>query len=87
MCFEHEGYAREKAVAWWTKRSPDPVPDTAERAVEIAQGGGVATTRSITVRTVAGEQYDRIVDYELGPMPEALLAGEAHDYDPDEVPF
>ncbi len=87
VCLEHDGYARQKAVAWWKKRSPDPVPDTAERAVEIAEGGGVAITKSITVRTVAGDAYERITDYELGPMPEAIPAGEIDDFDPDEIPF
>ena len=42
VCFEHNGFARAKAVAWWRQCSPDPIPDTAERAVEIASGGGLA---------------------------------------------
>jgi len=87
VCFEHEGYARQKAVAWWKRHSPDPVPDTAERAVEIAQGGGVAATLGITVRTVTGDEFERITDYELGPMPEPIPAGEFDPDDPDEIPF
>jgi DNA repair protein RadD len=87
ICLEHSGYARGKAVAWWKRRSPDPVPDSIERAVEIAYGGGLATAASITVRAVAGEQYERIIDYELGEMPEPLTAMECDAYDPDEIPF
>jgi len=87
VCFEHTGYARQKAVAWWKRRSPDPVPDTAQRAVEIAEGGGLATTERITVRSVAGEKYDRIVDYKLGPMPEPVPVHEALGYDEEEIPF
>jgi len=87
ICFEHEGYARQKAVAWWRRHSPDPVPDTAERAVEIAQAGGVAATRGITVRTVAGDDFERITDYELGPMPEPVESDPYCGYDPDEIPF
>ena len=87
VCFEHQGYARQKAAAWWRRRSPDPVPDTAERAIEIIEGGGLAPTLGITVRAVAGEPYERIIDHELGPMPDAIPAGEFPDYDPDEVPF
>lgn len=87
VCFEHEGYARQKAVAWWRRRSPDPVPDTAQRAVEIIEGGGLAPTLGITVRAVAGDPYERIIDHELGPMPDAVPAGEYPDYDPDEIPF
>jgi len=84
ICFEHMGYARRKAVAWWKQRSPDPVPDTAEEAVDIANSGGVAYAESITVRSVAGEPYDRIVDYELGEVPEEVAAAA---YDLDELPF
>jgi DNA repair protein RadD len=87
VCFEHDGYARQKAVAWWRRHSPDPVPDTAERAVEIAQGGGVAATLGITVRTVAGDDFERITDYELGPLPEPIEADSFGGYDPDEIPF
>jgi DNA repair protein RadD len=87
ICFEHEGYARQKAVAWWRRRSPDPVPDSVERAIEIIEGGGLATTLAIKVRTVAGDPYERIVDYELGPMPEGVPVNEHIAFDPDEIPF
>jgi DNA repair protein RadD len=87
VCFEHEGYARQKAVAWWRKRSPDPVPDSVERAIEIINGGGLATTIAIKVRSVAGDPYERIIDYELGPMPEGVPASDHSEFDPDEIPF
>lgn len=87
VCFEHEGYARQKAVAWWRQRSPDPIPDSAERAVEIAEGGGLAVTKVIMARSVAGDPYERIIGYELGPMPEPLPIGESCDIDPNEIPF
>ena len=87
VCFEHTGFARQKAHDWWRKRSPDPVPETAERAVEIAEGGGLAVPQKITVRNVAGERFSRIVDCELGPMPEPVEVDMTFDYDPDEIPF
>lgn len=87
VCFEHDGYARQKAVQWWRRRSPDPIPDTAERAVEIAEGGGVAHTEKITVRNIAGEKYDRIVACKLGPLPEPIPVGDFGDYDEAAVPF
>jgi DNA repair protein RadD len=87
VCFEHDGYARQKAIAWWRRRSPDPVPDTAQRAVEIIEGGGLAPTLGVTVRAVAGDPYERVIDYELGPVPEAISASELGNYDPDEIPF
>ena len=90
VCFEHTGYARQKAVAWWTRRSPDPVPDSIERAVELAQSGALASTTSITVRAVAGEPYERIIDYELGEIPEPVPVETLERYaeEPDdEIPF
>ncbi|MEX2187396.1 MAG: DEAD/DEAH box helicase family protein [Pirellulales bacterium] len=87
ICVEHAGYARQKAAAWWRRRSPDPVPDTAERAVEIAEAGGLAHTDGITVRTVVGEKYDKIAAHKLGPLPEAIPAGAFVGYEPDEIPF
>ncbi|GIW81676.1 MAG: hypothetical protein KatS3mg105_3483 [Gemmatales bacterium] len=69
VCFEHSGYARHKAVQWWKERSQVPVPETAEEAVDLAEVGHLAPTRAITVRSVAGERFDRIIGYELGEMP------------------
>ncbi|MBS0210419.1 MAG: DEAD/DEAH box helicase family protein [Planctomycetes bacterium] len=88
ICFEHSGYARQKAVAWWKRRSPDPVPDTIERAVELAQSEALAKPLAITVRSVSGEPYERIADYELGPLPEPVsVEGLALYEDDPEVPF
>lgn len=87
VCFEHSGYARWKAETWWQARSPDPVPDTAERAVELANAGALALTKSITVRTVAGEKFDRIVDYELGEKPEPVPVEAYATTDLDDIPF
>ena len=77
VCLEHEGFARQKAASWWKKRSREPVPTTAAEAVEIANAGRLASTTSITVRSVSGEDYDRIIDHELGPIPEPT--GDADD--------
>jgi DNA repair protein RadD len=87
ICLEHSGYARGKAVAWWKRRSSDPVPTTIERAVQIALGGGLAITNAITVRSVSGEQYERIIDCQLGPMPEPLPESHCEALDLDEAPF
>ena len=93
VCLEHDGFAQQKAAAWWKKRSREPVPATAAEAVEIANGGGLAPTNSITVRSVCGEEYDRIIDHELGPIPEPLErgdgidTGEANDLTDDALDF
>jgi DNA repair protein RadD len=86
ICFEHQGFARRKAEQWWLARSNDPIPETAQHAVDVANAGGLAFTQSITVRTVAGEKFDRVVDYELSEKPEALQVEWIHTNDV-EIPF
>ncbi len=80
VCFEHRGYARNKAEAWWKARSKAPVPDTVIEAVEIAMRGELAEPTSITVRSVSGDKFDRIIKHELG---EAGIRPEA--FEPEEV--
>jgi DNA repair protein RadD len=87
VCFEHSGYARWKAEMWWRARSFDPLPATAEEAVALANCGALAQTKSITVRSVAGERFDRIVDYELGEKPEPLPLNQRPTADLSDIPF
>ncbi|MCS7168085.1 MAG: DEAD/DEAH box helicase family protein [Gemmatales bacterium] len=82
-CFEHTGYVRAKVFEWWRRRSHERVPETAEEAVTLAKSGRLAGIRSITVRSVSGEDCDRIIGYELGEIPppvdESDLPEEAFD--------
>ncbi len=95
VCFEHDGYARGKAETWWRARSNAPAPRTVKQAVEICEAGGIAETNTITVRSVAGEKFDRITDYQLGPIPPCLDGSDERDggrlpeyaWAGDEVPF
>jgi DNA repair protein RadD len=97
VCPEHSGYARGKFEAWWRARSHDRLPNTADDAVTLAEAGALAQTQSITVRSVAGEKFDRIIDYQLGSIPPPPNDGEddhgdgerpASEYVDDEcVPF
>jgi len=82
ICFEHGGWPRLKAESWWRRRSKARVPQSAEDAVELVNAGALCETRSITVRSVVGEKYDRIIGYDLGPKPEWREPGE----DLDELP-
>ena len=79
VCIEHTGYARAKAEAWWRARSREPFPESSEQAVAICEAGGVAETRSITVRSVTGEKYERITHHRLGPVPPRLDGSEERD--------
>ncbi|HET6497083.1 MAG TPA: helicase-related protein, partial [Thermoleophilia bacterium] len=83
VCFEHTGYARTKAEAWWRERSDEPPPGSADEAVEICESGDIAETLAIRVRRIAGQKYDRIIGYTLGPKPR--LPGW-EDEDPVAVP-
>lgn len=66
ICIEHTGWAKKKAENWWRRRSEALVPATVEEAVALAVAGALCATRSITVRSIAGEEYSRIIGYELG---------------------
>lgn len=79
VCIEHDGYARQKAAGWWYAHSRAPMPDNVEDAVALAEQGALATPTKITVERKAGDQFDRIVEYELGDKParEDLSASRA----------
>jgi len=95
VCPEHTGYARQKFEAWWRARSNEPFPNSADDAVELAEAGALAPTLAITVRSVAGEKFDRISDYQLGPVPPRLDGGDERIDDAvpepvwpeDDIPF
>ena len=82
VCFEHDGWARHKAESWWRKRSNAPVPMTAAEAVALAEDGALCETGSITVRTVVGEQFPRIMGYELSERPPWREPGMDDDLEP-----
>ena len=79
ICFEHDGWARIRAESWWRKRSNAMVPEMAEDAVALAQAGALCETKVITLRSVVGEQYGRIVGYALGDKPPWREPGEDED--------
>ncbi len=95
VCFEHTGYARQKAEQWWRRRSNEPVPASVDEAVDLADCGALAPTISITVQRKAGEKYDRIVNHILGPKPlnieneedAAAVASTYGGIPEEEIPF
>jgi DNA repair protein RadD len=95
VCLEHTGYARNKAVAWWTKRSREPVPLRTEDAVELARSGALAEPERIVVRTKAGEKFPRIIRCDLGTIPPRLNGADEREgdfktvdeIDYDDLPF
>lgn len=97
VCVEHpaNSYARQKAEAWWRRRTHEPVPTDADEAVALAEAGVLAAPAAITVRSTPGERFDRVVGYELDPLPPRLDGSDERcdaalpAYGPadDELPF
>ena len=97
VCPEHSGWVRAKFESWWRNRSKTPPPRSAEEAVKLASDGALAMPRKIVVKSIAGEKFDQVVDYELGVIPnytqepdgDDSYGGELDSYDdPDEeIPF
>lgn len=64
VCFEHTGYARQKAVAWWRQRAPGmPVPSTVTEA--LAWSREIAAPTEIAVRPSG--RFTEILSVRLKP--------------------
>ena len=55
--------------------------------MDIANAGGLATTKAIFVRAAPGDRFERVLDYERGEKPEALPLGESRHPITDDIPF
>jgi hypothetical protein len=100
ICIEHPSgsYAQRKAAEWWRKRSNEAVPATVEEAVDLARAGALATTFRVTIERKPGDQWDRIIGYELGDRPPRLEScddlpdppqpvGAGYGIPDEEIPF
>jgi len=89
VCIEHPrgSFPRHKAESWWLARSHDPVPDSSEEAVTLAEAGALAIPQRITVRTVAGDPFERVVDVLLGPKPESVPLEQRMGLAEEDIPF
>jgi len=67
ICFEHTGYARQKAVDWWQRRSAMPVPDTIDQA--LGATNTLTTPNAIFVRPSG--RFTEIVNHRLEPCTQA----------------
>ena len=67
VCFDHIGYASQKAVAWWLQRSLDNTyPNSVARAIEVVMGERpdyLRTPRRIATRK--NGKYTEVKDYEF----------------------
>lgn len=71
VCPEHTGYARRKFEKWWNARAAYGcrMPSSAREAVALADQGLLAQPKTITVKSVAGEKFERIANCVLGERP------------------
>ena len=101
VCPEHTGYARGKFEKWWHERAAlgCPMPRSAREGVSLANEGLLAAPESITVKTIAGERFERVTGFRLKERPvmrepgEDLETGEtwvsttSPDDPEEEIPF
>ena len=70
ICFQHLGYARQKASAWWQQRSAAPVPATVAEALDAADS--LATPTAILVRPRG--RFTEIVNCRFDPCTDPASA-------------
>jgi DNA repair protein RadD len=91
ICFEHSGFARHKAEIWWKQRSTEPVPDQSDMAVFFATNGRLREPIKITVKSIAGQKFDRVIGYKFEDpqLSDWSIDKNIPDYVPvdDEIPF
>jgi DNA repair protein RadD len=89
ICVEHESgsFAHRKALKWWQNRCRYPMPDDADEALRIADLGGLMLPEWIRIKSVAGDEWDRVEGYFFGlgaemPQVETLeqVYGEAMNH-------
>ena len=81
ICPEHGGYVKLKFIRWWRKHAPGcDLPHDAQDAVWLATEGALEWPTHITVRTVSGEKYPKIIGYRYPEKQQDLPSL-------DEIPF
>ena len=70
ICFEHEGFALEKAVRWHFKRSVQPCPDTVDDALKIKYKW------PSSVKLKKDGKYYQVMDYEFPEEVDPYLNAE-----------
>jgi len=80
ICLEHSGFARQKACAWWSKRSNIPVPSSVNDALGLVDG--LPKPGRIAIRPQG--KFTEITSYDLTTPPAARSADEIDD---EEIPF
>ncbi len=89
VCFEHEGFAQQKAIGWWQCRSIQDVPSTVAEAVDMLHRG--ACRQAARLWVVPEGKWTRIARVEFDDeIPETMDAAkpvEAAESEDEWVPF
>ena len=93
VCFEHSGFARDKAEHWWRTHAVDPnspIPSTIEEAQKRCEQGEVKKVLVIHTEKPEDSNFERIKFCEFEePDKDDFLeydSGE-EDYDDEDIPF
>jgi DNA repair protein RadD len=92
VCFEHEGFARQKAVGWWQTRSIQPEPDTVAGALDLLRRGACRQAARLWVvpegrwQKIVRVEFNDEIPGELDTIPEPAATGGGEN-DEDWVPF
>lgn len=68
VCFEHNGFARQKADAWWKIHCIDTsliCPVNTDEAVHLAKSGALRKCKQIEVEETAGKPFAEFLRYEF----------------------
>jgi DNA repair protein RadD len=63
VCFNHTGYARQKAESWWWKREPDYFPQDAQTILNWVKDHPIIEPSRIATRK--NGKYTEVKDYEF----------------------
>jgi DNA repair protein RadD len=63
VCFNHTGYARQKAESWWLKREPMHYPTSVERILNWLQDNQILEPTQIATRQ--NGKFTEITHYEF----------------------
>lgn len=87
ICFNHQGYARAKAEAWWKARSISLVPKNVDQALYLADEGFLAKPIKIRISKQAGSKYPTLISIETEPIDDTVFVGKnklkKEEIDPD----
>ena len=90
LCFEHGGYATEKAKAWWRKMCNENIPKSTDEALDMLHENGMA--EPIQIITKKDGKFKQVVNHifdecKTNAKPEFIEENKIETIYDDDVPF